>query len=238
MTQLTGAAQVAGQNLFTSSSYKAHQLGEIVFSNDGRAFRYAKAGAVALVPGKLQQASAEVTADQNLTAVAAAIGDLSIAASTTVTVTANQYAEGWAMITVTPGQGYQYKIKSHIAYTAAAPTFALEDSVLVALTTSSRIDLVANPFSGVVVNPTTATSAPVGVAVYPVAIGEFGWLQVAGVANVLADGTVTVGTAVDASNGTAGAVEAHPEAGVQAGVGLAMSGIATTEYGPIKLNLI
>lgn len=238
MTQLTGAAQVAGQNLFTSSSYKAHQLGEIVFSNDGRAFRYAKAGGTALVPGKLQQASAEVTANQDLTAVAANIGDLSIASTSTVTVTANQYAEGWAVITVTPGQGYQYKIKNHLAYTAAAPTFVLEDAVLVALTTSSRIDLVANPYSAVIVNPATASSAPVGVAVYPVAASEFGWLQVAGVANVLADGSVTVGTAVDASNGTAGAVEAHPEAGVQAGVGIAMSGIATTEYGPIKLNLI
>lgn len=239
MTQLTGAAQVAGQNLFTSSSYKAHQLGEIVFSNDGRAFRYAKAGGTALVQGKLQQASAEVTANQNLTAVAAAVGDTTLVSTSTVTVTANQYAEGWAMITVTPGEGYQYKIKNHAAFTAAAPTFVLEDAIqITALTTGSRIDLVANPYSAVIVNPTTATSAPVGVAVYPVAASEFGWLQVAGVANVLADGTVTVGTAVDASNGTAGAVEAHPEAGVQAGVGLAMSGIATTEYGPIKLNLI
>lgn len=238
MTQLTGAVQVAGQALFSSSSYKAHNLGELVFTNDGRAFRYTKAGGTALVPGKLQQASAEVTANQDLTAVAAAIGDKSISASTTVTVTANQYAEGWAVITVTPGQGYQYKITGHAAYTAAAPTFALEDAILVALTTSSRIDLVANPFSAIVVNPTTATSAPVGVAVFAVAASEFGWLQVGGVANVLADGSVTVGTAVDASNGTAGAVEAHPEAGVQAPVGIAMSGIATTEYGPIKLNLL
>lgn len=238
MTQLTGSVVVAGQALFSSSSYKAHQLGELVFTNDGRAFRYAKAGATALVPGKLQQASAEVTADQNLTAVAAAVGDLSIAASTTVTVTANQYAEGWALISVTPGQGYQYKIKSHVAYTAAAPSFALEDSIAVALTTSSRIDLVANPLSAVIVNPATASSAPVGVAVWAVAASEFGWLQVAGVANVLADGTVVVGTAVDASNGTAGAVEAHVAAGVQAPVGTAMTGIATTEYGAIKLNLL
>lgn len=236
MTQLSGAAQVVGQPLFSSSAYKAHQLGETVFTNDGRAFRYVKAGGTTLVPGKLQQASAEVTADQNLTAVAASIGDLSIASTSTVTVTANQYAEGWAIITVTPGQGYQYQIKGHAAYTAAAPTFSLSDAVLVALTTSSRIDLVANPHSAVIVNPATATSAPIGVAVYPVVNAEFGWVQVGGVATVLADGTITVGTAVVASNATAGAVEALT--GVQAIVGTAVTGGATTEYSAIKLNLL
>ncbi len=238
MTSLSGAIQVAGQALFSSSAYKAHNLGELVFTNDGRAFRYTKAGGTTLVPGKLQQASAEVTGDQNLTAVAAAIGDVSIASTSTVTVTANQYAEGWAIITVTPGQGYQYKIKGHAAYSAAAPTLALEDAILVALTTSSRIDLVANPYSAVIVNPATASSTPVGVAVYPVVNAEFGWVQVSGVATILADGTITVGTAVDASNGTAGAVEAHPEAGVQAPVGIAVTGGATTEYVAIKIDLI
>jgi hypothetical protein len=44
---------------------------------------------------------------------------------------------------------------------------------------------------------------------------------------------VTVGTDLVASNATAGAVEALT--GVQAVIGNAMSGIATTEYGPVKL---
>lgn len=239
MTQLTGTGpQVVAQSLFSSSADQMHVLGELVHSNDGRAFRYCKAGGTTLAQGKLQQASAEVTADQNLTAVAAAIGDLTLSASTTVTVTANQYAGGYALITVTPGQGYMYRIKSHAAYTAAAPTFTLEDSIQVALTTSSRIDLVANPYSGVIVNPATASSAPVGVATYAITNAQYGWLQVAGIANVLADGTIVVGTSVDASNGTAGAVEAHVAAGVQALVGTAVTGGATTEYCAIKLNLM
>lgn len=203
--------------------------------NGPRTFRYCLAGAVALVPGTLQQAPAEVTADQNLTAVAAAIGDTSIAASTTVTITANQYAEGWAMITVTPGQGYMYQISGHSAYSGAAPTLQLFDPVRVALTTSSRIDLVSNPFKSVVINPTTATSAPVGAAVTAITLAQYGWLQVAGPANLLNDGGSTVGTNVSASNATAGAVEAAVTA--QAAVGVAMSGIATTEYGPILMTL-
>lgn len=239
-TSLTGTGpQVVAQALLSSSSTQLHNLGELVFSNDGRAYRYTLAGGVTLVPGKLQQAPAEVTADQNLTAVAAAVGDFTLVSTSTITVAANYYANGYALITTSAGAGYQYKIAGHAAFSAAAPTFTLADAITTtALTTGSRIDLVANPYSGVVVNPTTATSTPVGVAVFPVTNAQYGWLQVAGVANVLADGTVTVGTAVDASNGTAGAVEAHPEAGVQAPIGIAVTGIATTEYGAIKLHLI
>jgi hypothetical protein len=235
-TRLTGPVQIAAQTLHSSSADKMHQLGELVFANDGTAFRYCKAGATALVAGKLQQSSAEDTALQNLTAVAAAIGDLSIVSTTTVTVTANEYAEGWVLVTVTPGVGRQYKVKGHIAYTTAAPTFAMFDEVKVALTTTSRLDLVRNAYSAVIVNPSAATSAPNGVAVHPVAISEFGWLQVAGVALILADGTVTVGTELDASNAVAGAVEAHNEAGVIASVGHALTGIANTEYGAVKLH--
>lgn len=115
-------------------------------------------------------------------------------------------------------------------------TLTLDDPILVALTTSSKIDLL-NPCSGVIVNPTTATSAPIGLAVYPVAAAEYGWVQTFGPGVCLADGTVVVGTSLDASNGTAGAVEAHAEAGVQATVGHALTGIATTEYGLIKVML-
>lgn len=236
-TQLTGTGPVSvGQSLLSSSTLQLHNLGELVHSSDGRAFRYALAGATALIAGQLQQAAAQVTGDQNLTAVAAAVGDFTIASTSTVTVTANQYANGYALITVTPGVGYIYKIASHAAYTAAAPTFTLADSIQVALTTTSRIDIIKNLYDSVIVSPSTASSTPVGVAVYPVAIAGYGWIQVAGVANCLADGTITTGTTLVASNGTAGAVE--PFAGVQAVVGLAVSGIASTEYGAVKLSLL
>lgn len=230
---LTGLTQVPDQQLYSSDSKSHHKLGETVFANDGRAFRYCKAGGTALVVGKLQQASAENTGLQNLTAVAAAVGDTTIAASSTVTVTANEYAEGFAIVTVTPGVGQQFKVSGHAAYTAAAPTFSISESVRVALTTTSRIDLVRNPYSGVIVNPATATSAPIGVAIYPVVASEYGWVQVGGVATILSDGGSTVGTNVSASNATAGAVEAAVTA--QAAIGVAVTGVATTEYGAFRL---
>jgi len=234
-TILTCDSAAAAQILFSSSSSQQHSLGARMVTDDGREFRYAQAGAVTLVPGTLVQSPAEATGNQNLALAAAAIGATSVTTTTTLTVAANQYAGGWVVVTVTPGQGYQYKIKSHPAATAAVLTLTLEDPLLVAFTTATRIDLVVNPYKSVIINPSTATSMPVGAAVYPVVIAEYGWIQTKGPACLLADGTVTVGTSVCASNATAGAVEAFT--GVQAPVGLAQTGIATTEYGSIYLNL-
>jgi hypothetical protein len=234
-TALSGSLVVAAQPLFSDSSVQLHNLGETISSNDGRRFRYAKAGASNLVAGKLQQSKVETTANENLAVAAAAIGDFAIVTTSTITATANQYAGGLAVITVTPGQGYAYQIKSNPAVTAAVITISLVDAIQVALTTSSKLDLVENPFSSVIINPATATAAPAGVAVYPITALYYGWLQTGGQCSVLADGAVTVGTTVVASNGVAGAIE--PFAGVQAVVGIAMTGIADTEYGTVKLML-
>lgn len=212
-------------------------LGAAGFDNAGNRYRFVKAGGTALVPGKLQQAAAEVTNHQGLTPAAAAIGATSVTVTLGATAaTANQYAGGWLVVTVTPGQGYKYLISSHPAADSAATlTLTLEDAIVVALTTSSRVDLVANPYSGVIVNPTTATSAPVGAAVTAVTAAYFGWVQDGGVANVLMNGTGVVGTAQVASNAVAGAVE--PLTGVQAPVGTLLTGVADTEYGAILLNI-
>lgn len=212
-------------------------LGAKAFDAAGNAYRFCLAGATALVPGKLQQASAQVANHQNVTPAAAAIGATSVTVTLGATAaTANQYAGGWLLITVTPGQGYRYLIDSHPAANSGATlVLTLSDAIVVALTTSSRCDLIANPFSGVIVNPSTASSCPVGVGVTAVTAAYYGWIQSAGVCNVLADGAVTVGTALAASNATAGAVEALT--GVQASVGTAIEDISTTEYGAVNLLL-
>jgi hypothetical protein len=234
-TRLSSGLLVNPGDLTQNTANAAVQLGAVAFDQAGNRYRYVKAGGTSLVVGKLQQAPAEVTADQGLAVAAAAIGATSVTTTSTVTVTANQYAGGWLMIGITPGVGYKYLISSHPAASGAAVTLTLSDPLIVALTTDSRVDLVANPYSGVVVNPTTATSAPVGAAVSIVTNAQFGWIQDGGVSCLLADGTVTVGTGVVASNATAGAVEALT--GVQAPVGTALTGIATTDYGAINLCL-
>lgn len=235
MSSITSDLLVSPQDLYISSSTIGATLGTRGVTRDGRQFRYVYSGGVALVPGTLLQCKAETTAWENLTAVAASVGATSISASSTVTVTANQWSGGYAIITVTPGQGYMYQISSNLAYTAAAPTINLSDAIVVALTTSSRIDVVPSNYSEVIINPTTATGNPIGAAITATPVNNYGWIQTGGVTTLLADGAVTVGTSLVASNGTAGAVEALT--GVQAIVGIAVTGIATTEYGAVDLLL-
>jgi hypothetical protein len=232
-TRLSSGLLVNPGDLTQNTASAAVQLGAVAFDQAGNRYRYCKAGGTSLVPGKLQQAAAEVTGDQDLAIAAAAAGATSITTTSTVTVTANQYAGGWVVIADDVGEGYKYLISSHPAATSAALTLTLSDPIVVALTTSTTIDLIPNPFSGVIVNPTTATSAPVGAAITAITNAQYGWIQDQGVASLLADGSVTVGTSLVASNGTAGAVEALT--GVQAFVGIALTGAASTEYGAVKM---
>lgn len=233
MAKLGSAMLVSPQDLYVSTTVANVDLGALAFTPDGRAFRYALAGGTNLVAGTLLQTAAETTGWENLTAVAAAVGDTQIVSTSTITATANQLAGGYALITVTPGIGQLYGISGHAAFTAAAPTINLTEPIRVALTTSSRIDLVASPYSGAIINPATATGAPIGVALYTQTAATYGWIQVGGVANILNDGGSTVGTNVSASNAVAGAVEAAVTA--QAAIGVALTGISTTENGAIKL---
>lgn len=239
MSHLTGATQIAGQDLATTSTSANTNLGALATTGDGRYYRYASLGAVAAVPGKLYQAAAEITNHQNLAPTAnGAIGDKTITVTLGATaVTANQYAGGFVMVTASTGAGYMYEIASHpAALLSATLQLTLVDPLLTTTASAStKIDLIPCPYSATVVNPTTATSAPIGVAVFPVAIAGFGWMQTSGPSVVLADGAVVVGTNLTASNATAGAVEAA--AGVQAVVGTALTGIATTEYGSVFLQL-
>ena len=89
----------AVSNVATTAPYNAGtpQLGVRAVTGDGREFHYVQAGGTALVPGKLQQASAQVANHQNLTPTAAtAVGDTSITVTLGGTAaTANQYLGGW-----------------------------------------------------------------------------------------------------------------------------------------------
>lgn len=215
------------------------QLGSKFYDQAGNGYRYCLVGGTALVPGKLYQAAAEITAHQNIAPTATyAIGSTSVTVTLGATAaTADYYAGGYLIVTITPGQGYKYRIGSNPAAALSATlALQLEDPLLVALTTSSRVDLVPNPYSSVIINPTTASSCVVGAAVYPHASATYGWVQVSGVAPVLVDDqTVVVGTLLSASNQANGACE--PFTGVQAPIGVAVTGGATTDYVAVKLNI-
>ena len=232
----SGVPVVYGINPYETETAPSHALGTVGVVPDGRTYRYARVDAsTALVTGNLLQSKAENTSDQGLAVAAAAINAFSIVTTSTVTVDANEYADGYAIVTITPGLGQVFKIKSHPAASAAALTITLAEPIRVALTTDSRIDLVANPYNRVIQHPATATSCPIGVAVVAAAVDTYTWIQTHGIASVLSTGITAVGQSVVA-NTAAGAVidEASTTRPV---IGYAAAGIASGENGAIFLTI-
>ena len=146
----SGVPVIYGIDPYSTETVASHQLGTIGVAQDGRKFRYAEVGGSTLVPGNLLQSAAEATDSQALAVAAAAIGAKTITTTTTLTVTANEFANGYVCVTVTPGIGNVYQIKSHPAATSGTLVITLYNGINVALTTDSRIDLVHNPYANVI----------------------------------------------------------------------------------------
>lgn len=243
MSLQSGYIGVIGSSMYSDESVQKHPLGTKVTDGAGRELRYIKAGE-ALAAGKLVQSSTEHANHESLTPAAAAIGATSVTATLGNTaVTANEYAGGWLVVTNTPGLGLMYEIASHPAANGSASlTVTLKDPIKVALTTDSRFDLVHNPYSDCLtwVDGTgTYTGAPVGVTAYAITSGQYGWVVVQGAASCLANGTLTIGQGVVASNAIDGAVEVavNDSTETQAPVGYALTTGADTEYPAIFVNI-
>ena len=214
---------VNAQPVFSSKAYASpelvpHPVGTIGKDRRGRCFRFVRAGAADLVVGNALQAPAEIVNHQAMTPSAAAIGDKTISVTPGATAgAADLYADGIAVIDTTPGLGYSYPIKNHLAITAST-LFVLNLSegwsVQVALTASSRVNLYSNPYRGVIQGPTTLTNVPVGVCQYIIVATEYGWIGSGGQFGTLIQGTPGVGLGVGVPGTAAGSVAIHAVATV------------------------
>lgn len=207
MAKLRAPVDSVGQDDFVSSATQAHDLGTRIETDDGRVYRYALAGAVDLVAGNVLQGPAVVTAHLANTPPAVAIGAQSFTYTPgAATGTANQYAGGWLQVDTTPGNGYTYEVSGHAAI-ASSTAFALnlKDAIQIALTTSSRVGLIANPYRGVIQFPvTTATGIVAGVAGYIITAAQYGWIQTWGMCSTLIAGTPALGAGVMTPSTAAG----------------------------------
>ena len=227
-----------------SNSDGTHDLGGLIQLNDMRSFRYGKAGAANISKGKVQLAPAPVANHANCTVAAAALN------ATQVTVTpgatagvAGDYDEGFAAINAGPGLGQVYKISHNPTITAStAFVLALTDPLQTALTASSKLSLVHNPYAGVV-EAAAATRRVAGVPLVSLTAAYYGWFQTFGVAAALADGAIAVGNDLIASTAVAGAVKVSDTtsaatAAAQSKIGRAnIMATVDTEYRPITLML-
>lgn len=196
---------------FTADTVQKFRLGARAQTIDGRVFHYGRVGAVAAVAGSLYQASAPVANHLAMTPAAAAAGANQVTVTLGATAaTANQYAEGFLQVDTTPGNGIMYSVASHPAASGSATcllTLYPEEQIQVALTTSSRVGLIANPYADVIVTPTTKTAVCIGIPHVAAAIGSYCWFQTWGPVAALINGTPAVTAPVINSATTAGALD-------------------------------
>ena len=220
---------------------KKHPLGTRGVLPDGRVYRYAVNGGAAVESSELLQAAVEPNSS-GLTNALDVVGGATTGVTTLSVVTAvvtptalaaNYFAGGYLTVDTSPGQG-MYRIKSHAAFTSAAAgnqiTFEEDDVIREALTSgTSKVGLRRNPYSSVVVAPTTATHIAVGVSPVAVAASVYFWAQTWGFCTVNADTAPVVGQKMVWPGASAGAVLAATTV-----TALALSapiGWATTEAG-------
>jgi hypothetical protein len=191
---------------------KYHSLGTILELPDGREFKYAKAGAVALGLGLTVATPAPIAHhDMDLATAAAAVGSTSISVTLEGTLaTEDQYADGYIYTNDLASEGQVYRIAGHDATDSAgtgAMNLAENDKVAVATTSDTLSGLIANPYSAVVVTPTTVLNRTCGVPATEIAALAYGWVQTKGLASVQVLGTVVVGQPVRVAGvTTAGAI--------------------------------
>jgi len=231
--------------------WKVHttqQLGlsqEMVFP-DSRRFRYAKAGAVAVVVSKLYQAPIPKTNHVLQTAVAAAVGlrslDLALGATA---VAADEYRDGYVVVDLATntGFGHMYQIATHGAVASSGTfTIPLRSAINVAISAAANsVSLIPNNYSGVILAVvTTPTATLAGVAAAPIPIGQFGWIQVAGVAKCLGVTPIAASATycmVATTTGTVMAQSTTVSATVP-NVGQVLQGVVTASYSTINLTYI
>lgn len=240
MVKFSSQPQTFPQDLRDEDTSAGIELGAKVSTDDGRVFRYVKAGSSALVAGTVVDGPATVANHTNVTvASAASAGDTTITVTLGATAaTANQYAGGVIVINDVDGQGYTYGIKSHPAADASASlTVTLDDNepVVEALTTSSQATLVANQYNGAVIHPTTEAGVPIGVAVTDLTASSYGWIQTRGPVSALCGATTGIGLSCAASDTTAGSYEVGD--GILPPIGYAIAAGVATEYNPIFLTI-
>lgn len=252
----TGGLALVANGLFQTSTDAALEtlVGTRWDLSDGREVILAQAGAATTVAaGLLYQDPAIVANHTNLavTAYQAYSANGNVPPKITVTlggtaVTANQYAGGFVIVRDGTGEGQTARIASHPAQSNGSGTVAitLEEGFTTApVAGASEVNLIPAHGNGIIITPTSAATngAYVGIGLYAIAAGAYGYLVSKGVTAALSDNTEPViGTAIGASLVTAGAVGDVAYAGnvlTSSVIGNAVQTGVSGEYSAVFVNL-
>lgn len=233
-----------GQNLIAIntrevSSVQTHRIGEKYTDEWGNTYRYAKAGASALDPGKLT-VNADANADVINKTVARtyAVGATEIVVDAAGTIVADAYVDGTLTISDATGEGVNYRVSGNTGVTGAGEiTVTLAQPLTQALTIDvSEYSLTKNTWDSIVISATDQADMATGVPNVSIPASNFGWVQTGGETAVWADEAVTRGQALTIGTGTAGQVEALDAAGEQC-IGIANHTLVDTEYRSVFLQI-
>jgi hypothetical protein len=175
------------QELYSISATALEDVGTLRRDKFGNKYRYAKAGATALEPGKNTTAPA-TNADWENIAVAAAVAiGGKIITATNVAVGADVLAEdyfkgGQLQVNDAAGEGHWYRIAHSSALTATSTTvtITIEDGVKVALTTSSEVTLVPSNWMATIESDASSILPAAGVPLVDVTANYYYWSQTGG----------------------------------------------------------
>ena len=209
-----------------------------------REFVYCQAGE-AITAGKLVMGAARTAGHQvDLAVSAASAGSTTVTLSGSLTVTKDQYKDGWIIFNDVEEEGHMYRVKGNTLVSSATGcvvTLDEEDGLVVAITTSQQVGLYESPYKEVEAHDANDVDhAPLGWTCVDIADESYGWLCVKGFTTALVDGTPAAGVPLIASKGVDGAVEVYDEDGTVnlsfVGYMGPIAGVAG-EYGLIKANI-
>lgn len=197
MPRFTGPATVFGADWNANDATPAHALGTIGEDDSGFRYLYVKNGeaSTAFARGKVAMMEAAVDVDT----VSSSTDKLSITEAA-AGWTPGAYASYFVYVNDGTGQGQLRKVKGN-----DATTLFLETALTTSLDVADSDIVLFNPH---VVNLATASGqiVPIGVAVGAITAAYYGWVQISGLAEVLAGAALTANLAVKVGDDTAGQV--------------------------------
>lgn len=234
------------QQLNQTSVGSQHVLGTCWMTEDGSDYVYSKAGAVALLSGRLVMSPAAI-ANHGGTGLALSehvAGDQDITVTLGATaVTANQYANGKLVIVNDSGSialaGATFTIDGHPAADASATVVVrLKEPLTEPIDANSTGSLILNKQAGCIIAAAPPTAAVVGIPIVDVPAAFYFWAQRRGIVGCLQQGTLVNGQHVVQSDTTAGACAAQTVTVTDEPIiGVAVSDTATADVGVIDLRL-
>jgi len=235
-----GGSQYGTVNPWAESSTQLFPLGSMLHYGNN-VYRYGLLGGTAVTAGKLVAHQAQDSNHLNMTATAAVdAGETAISVETGGNdLTLNEYTDGYLWANDVNGEGQTMRVKSNPVHDHSddpSVVITTYDPLATALTTSSQLSLIHNPYSQVVVAPDGEAGSVVGCTVIDTTADYYAWFTVYGPQAILTEGTAVLGHNCMRSDSTAGAVE--PSSGsTLVNIGQVMAVNATTEYSLVWMNI-